>query len=105
MPSVIKRSASRLEQKPAAAILFAIRSLSFVFGATEDGLAFCKVFEFLSLSFDSNGKLCTIQNFSGHAYGCEKPIELMEAEDGKVTFLHFNRYADAFGKEDEIQLL
>ena len=60
---------------------------------------------FLSLSFDSNGKLCTIQNFSGHAYGCEKPIELMEAEDGKVTFLHFNRYADAFGKEDEIQLL
>ena len=59
---------------------------------------------FLSLSFDSNGKLCTIQNFSGHAYGCEKPIELMEAEDGKVTYLHFSGYADIFGKEDEIQL-
>lgn len=55
---------------------------------------------FLSFSFDSNGGICTIQNFSGiSAYGCDKPIQYMEAEDGEVTYLHFNGYTDIFAEK------
>lgn len=59
----------------------------------------------LSFHFDSDGKLSTIQTFNGKgAYGYDKTIKFMKVEEGKVTYLHFDGYADIFGKEDEIQL-
>lgn len=59
----------------------------------------------LSFSFDADGKLCMIQTLEGKgAYGYDKAISFMKVENGKVTYLHFDGYADIFGKEDEIQL-
>ena len=59
----------------------------------------------LGFHFDSDGKLSTIQTFNGKgAYGYDNTIKFMKVEEGKVTYLHFDGYADIFDKEDDIRL-